>query len=97
MIHFTCDMCGKHIHPQNDDRFRVLIDMEQMRPGEDDSDLEGEYLDDYDDFAMDDNYPEDEEDAYHSFKFDLCRECARMYLEDPLMRKLPRRLRFMDN
>ena len=95
MIHFTCDMCGKSIDAEKDDRFRVLIDVEQMHPGEDDSDLENDFPDDFDELQLESE--DSQEWLFRSFKFDLCRPCAEAYLNDPLVRKMPRRMRLMDN
>ncbi len=96
MIHYTCDMCRKSIDTEADNRFRVLIDIEQMLPGEDDSDLEADLPGQlpFDEFEL---VPQNEDGLFRSFKFDLCRECVEAYLRDPLARKTPRRLRFMDN
>ena len=96
MIRYVCDMCGKSIDSENDERFRVLIDVEQMQPGDDDSDLDVDLPDEIP-FDELDRIPENEEGFFKSFKFDLCPECAETYLQDPLSRKLPRRMRFMDN
>jgi hypothetical protein len=90
-------MCGRTINGENEERFRVLIDVEQMRPGEDDSDLDGDYAEDFDEFRLDSGEDDGEENAFRSFRFDLCRDCAESYLRDPLARKLPGRLRLMDN
>ncbi len=100
MIHYTCDMCAKRINSEAEPRFRVLIDIEQMRPGEDDSDLEEEDDNDFD--CKPNSGQENDEGIYRSFKFDLCRECAAAYLRNPLARsyiysEMPRRLRFLDN
>ena len=95
MIHYSCDMCGKPIDADQEERFRVLIDVEEMRPGEDDSDLTSELADEIDNLHLG---ADDEEDGvFHSYKFDLCRECAENYMNDPLARRTPRRMRFMDN
>lgn len=95
MIHYSCDMCGKPIDADQEERFRVLIDVEEMRPGEDDSDLTDDLVDEIDDLQL----GADDEDAglFHSYKFDLCRNCAESYMQDPLARRTPRRMRFMDN
>jgi hypothetical protein len=99
MIHYTCDICGKPINSETDERFRVLVDIEQMRPGEDDSDLESEFSEEFDDFDFELNgvHTEKGEELFHSYKFDLCRNCAETYMNDPLAKKVSRRVRFMDN
>lgn len=99
MIHYTCDMCGKSLNPESEERFRVLIDVEQMRPGEDDSDLEHE-LPDVIPFDELEPIPEDQEGLFQNLKFDLCSECVQVYLQDPLAKRpnpRPKHLRFLDN
>jgi hypothetical protein len=99
MVRYTCDMCGKPIDLEADERFRVLIDVEQMHPGEDDSDLESDFSGEFDDMLheLEGGEAAREESLFRSFKFDLCLDCASTYLLDPLARKVPRRMRFMDN
>lgn len=97
MIHYTCDMCGKAMDPDSEDRYRVLIDVEKMPPGTTDDDLDSDFDEDFGQFGLDSGSPEDEEDFLKSFRFDLCPECAEIYVRDPLARKLPRRLRHLDN
>ena len=67
MIHYTCDMCQKAINTQKEERFRVLIDIEQMRYGEDDSDLESDPRGQmpFEDF---DPEPDGEDEFFHSFR-----------------------------
>lgn len=99
MIHYTCDMCGKPVNSETDERFRVLIDIEEMRPGEDDSDLDYEFSDEFNEmeFELAGSKEKNEEALFQSYKFDLCRKCAEIYMNDPLARKKFRNVRFMDN
>ena len=94
MIHYTCDMCGRKINKETDERSRIMIDVELILPGEEESDFDSDFDEDFDDFGFE---SEDEEGYVQSFKFDLCRDCAEIYMRDPLARKLPRRLRLLDN
>jgi hypothetical protein len=97
MIHYTCDMCGKALDPESSDRYRVLIDVEKMPPGTTDDDLDSDFDEEFEQFSLDPGREEDEEEYLKSYKFDLCPECAEIYVRDPLARKLPRRLRHLDN
>ena len=101
MIHYSCDMCGKPINPDADERYTVLIDVEQIYPGDDYPGLSYEFSEEDEEEEMDfdlDASQVDEEDAIcHSFKYDLCVKCAENYINDPLARKVLRRVRFMDN
>jgi hypothetical protein len=90
-------MCGKALDPESEDRCRVLIDVEKLPAGTEDDDFSGEFDDDFGQFGLDPGPGEEDEDFLQSFKFDLCTECAEIYVRDPLARKLPRRLRHLDN
>ncbi len=97
MIHYTCDMCGKALDLDGEYRYRVLIDVEKMPAGAEDDDLASDFEDEFEQFSLDHDSREQDEDSLQSFKFDLCPECAEIYVRDPLARKLPRRLRHLDN
>jgi hypothetical protein len=90
-------MCGKALDPDSENRYRVLIDIEKMPVGAEDDDLVSDFDDEFGQFSLDPNDREEEGDFLQSFKFDLCPECAEIYVRDPLARKLPRRLRHLDN
>ncbi len=104
MIHYNCDMCGKSLVPEEDDRYVVKIEIyaacDSMEV-DDDEDL-------IDDFEEDDE-EEDEEEVdnidseeidgveYKTFRYDLCSKCHSRYMQDPLSIKSIRRGRFSEN
>ena len=95
MIKYVCDMCGKPLLEEEDVRYVVKIEVYSAYESSD--------ADDYDDVdavedAIDDSEEEEqpEDEGYTSFRFDLCPECHKRYLEDPLFRKANRRIGFSD-
>ena len=103
MIHYNCDMCGKSLVPEEDDRYVVKIEIyaacDSMEV--DDDDL-------IDDFEEDDEEEEEEEVdnidpeemdgvEYKTFRYDLCSKCHSRYMQDPLSINSIRRGRFSEN
>ena len=106
MIHYNCDMCGKSLVPEEDDRYVVKIEIyaacDSMEV-DDDDDL-------IDDFEEDDEEEEKEEEEvdnidpeemddveYKTFRYDLCSKCHSRYMQDPLSINSIRRGRFSEN
>ena len=105
MIHYNCDMCGKSLVPEEDDRYVVKIEIyaacDSMEV-DDDDDL-------IDDVEEDDEEEEEEEEEdninheemdgveYKTFRYDLCSKCHSRYMQDPLSINSIRRGRFSEN
>ena len=98
MIKYVCDMCGKPLLENEDVRYVVRIEVyaayESAEPPDEYDDLDA--VEDMLDEAEDAEAPA-EDDTIPPFRFDLCPECHKRYLEDPLFRKANRRIRFSDN
>ncbi|HHT9119358.1 MAG TPA: hypothetical protein ACFYD3_02295 [Candidatus Hypogeohydataceae bacterium YC41] len=93
MIHYTCDMCGKHIHPEEDTRYVVKVEVHATGELEDEEDLEDvEELEEYDEEDAEDI----DEMEYDTLRFDLCSRCHKIYIQDPLFTK-GHRSRFFNN
>ncbi len=99
MLHFSCDLCGK---PLDDRRFVVKLDVfpayDPDELGEDDLDADhlqeiAALLSESDDSCL----PELEDCEAKSYRYDLCPNCHRQYLKDPLGRDRSRRLNFSEN
>jgi hypothetical protein len=99
MIHFSCDLCGVPIGPE-DLRFEVKIEVRVAAGaacGEDvDLDLPGTdpeeaiEAEDADPAALDAG-------VYRVFRYDLCSHCHESYLNDPLSRTRRLGLRHLEN
>ncbi len=103
MIRYSCDMCGRSLVPEEDDRYVVKIEVYaacDSIDGDDEemiTDFEEEEVEEGDDEI--DNLDSDEIDSleYKTFRYDLCCKCHSRYLQDPLSIKSIRRGRFSEN
>ncbi len=103
MIHYNCDMCGKSLVPEEDDRYVVKIEIYAACDSMEVDDDEGLI----DDFEEEDEEEEEEVDnidpeemdgvEYKTFRYDLCSKCHSRYMQDPLSINSIRRGRFSEN
>lgn len=106
MIHYNCDMCGKSLVPEEDDRYVVKIEIyaacDSMEV-DDDEDLIDDFEEDDEEEDEDeeevDNLDSDEIDGveYKTFRYDLCSKCHSRYMLDPLSINSIRKGRFSEN
>lgn len=91
MMHFTCDLCGKDMQPQEEQRYVIKI---QAFAAHDPAELTEEDLDD-DHLEEISHILGDQEGngvaanlpaATRSFRYDLCPHCHERFLRDPLGR-----------
>jgi hypothetical protein len=102
MVHYTCDLCGKELLMEEDARYVVKV---EVYPVYDQMDEEEEALEEDHLTSLNENLSQEgqaapdggEQDDYRCFRFDLCPVCRRRYLEDPLFRKVLRRMGFSAN
>ena len=105
MIRYSCDMCGRSLVPEEDDRYVVKIEVYSACDSIDADGEDEEFINDFeedDDDVNDeemDNLDQDEIDSieYKTFRYDLCCKCHSRYLQDPLSIKSIRRGRFSEN
>jgi len=105
MIRYSCDMCGRSLVPEEDDRYVVKIEVYSACDSIDADGEDEEFINDFeedDDDVSDeemDNLDQDEIDSieYKTFRYDLCCKCHSRYLQDPLSIKSIRRGRFSEN
>lgn len=100
MMHFTCDQCGKELRADGDARYVVKIEAHAaFNPAElTEADL------DVDNMATLSELLQDLEDGETSlppvnqeFRYDLCPDCHRKFVRDPLGKEQRVRLRFSKN
>lgn len=99
MLHFSCDLCGK---PLNDRRFVVKLEIYPAFDPEDidEDDLDADHLQEISEILndLDDASETSVEDCGpKTMRYDLCPECQRRYVKDPLGRDHLRRLNFSEN
>ncbi len=99
MLHFTCDLCGQQL---NDDRYVAKIEVfAAFDPSElSEQDLDADHLQEIASLIEDMELKGDSELAEpetKQFRFDLCPECRKKFVNDPLGRETMRRLNFSEN
>ena len=102
MLHFSCDLCGKELLVEEDLRYVAKIEVyAAYDPLEiTEEDLEEDHMEEISELikqmdSMDDQEIEDQ--VYKSFRFDLCPECHKKFLKDPLGREASRSIDFSKN
>ncbi len=102
MVHYTCDMCGKTLLSDSDVRYVVKIEVyaayDPMEVSEED--LEKDHKQEIADLlanleGMD--AEEAEAGVYKRLRYDLCADCHRRFLENPLAVKGQRAVPFGEN
>ncbi|MCC6124282.1 MAG: hypothetical protein IT426_04930 [Pirellulales bacterium] len=94
MIHYSCDLCKREFDPDDDLRYVVKIEVfaayDPNAGAEDDEDRD--HLQEIQDILESMEDAEDErigDDVYQQMRFDLCPECRRKFLKNPLAREMP--------
>ncbi len=101
MIHYTCDRCRRQINTADQTRYVVQIDIQSAAEGP-----FGEMDDDVDHLTelhqilegiADDVLECDSQESSHRGRYDLCPECHRQFLKNPLGRDAMLALGFSNN
>lgn len=100
MVHYSCDLCGQAL---SNKRFIVKLEVIPA-PGHGDlteADLDSDHLQQVaemlDDLDLNDAVPGLDEFSTQKKEFDLCPECRRAFLSNPLGRGPHRRFKFSGN
>jgi len=103
MVHFTCDLCGKDLTDAGEPRYVVKI---AAYAGFDPNEITEDDLDDDHMEVISQILQREEADdspsgldapSYKGFRFDLCPDCHRRFLKDPLSRGMQKALNFSEN
>lgn len=101
MIRYVCDLCGREIQQDRDIRYQVKIEVRAaFDPVNDDEDPDDrDHLEEIHEIlsTLPQLGPEAFESAEKVFKFDLCAECRKKFLRDPLGRDAVKILGFSKN
>jgi len=103
MLHITCDLCGKELQPQEDGRYVVKIEVFAAHDPREltEADLDEDHMEavsqmlrdlEDDDTAADPTTP-----VYKKFRYDLCPDCQKKFLRDPLNREAAQNFDFSEN
>jgi hypothetical protein len=101
MIHYSCDCCKRPLDPED---LRYVVKMEvyaafdpcAMDEAEDDRD----HLQEIQEILQrseDANDPQIGNDVYEQLRFDLCTECRKKFIKNPLGRELSKQFDFSKN
>jgi hypothetical protein len=103
MIHYSCDVCQCPLDPEHDLRYVVRVEVyTAVSDGPAAIDEDRDHLEEMQDILerLDDLAPDVEQlgdDVYQQLRFDLCSECRKKFLRDPLGRRLAGQLDFSKN
>lgn len=102
MITYSCDLCKRPLDPEEDLRYVVKVEIyaafDPVSFDEDEDDRDHlQEIQDILERLEDAESDEVGEDVYQQLRFDLCPECRRKFLKDPLGREPARVLDFSEN
>ena len=102
MIHYSCDLCRCNLDPQEDLRYVVKMEVYAVMDsdGSDEDDDDRDHLQEIQDILqrMDDAESEQiGDDVYKRVRFDLCADCRRKFVKDPLARDVTKQFDFSEN
>jgi hypothetical protein len=103
MLHVTCDLCGKELCPGQDHRFVVKIEVFAAHdPAKiTEADLDDDHMQAVSELLcdMDENLDDSElvEPVYKHFRYDLCPDCHKRFLRDPLGKDNAQKFHFSKN
>ena len=102
MQHFTCDVCGKPMAPGDDRRYVVKMDVYAAHdPAElTDADLDADHMEEVSEQLAAVEEPADLDDltpAFKEFRYDLCPDCHKKFLRDPLNKEAAQKFHFSKN
>ena len=101
MIHYTCDRCKRTINSENELRYVVRLEVyASLDPIEDELHDDRDHLQEIQEILerLDDTQDGQIcDDVYHHQRFDLCSECRKRYVSNPLARPTAHQLDFSQN
>jgi len=101
MIHYTCDCCKRPINAERELHYVVRLEVyASMDAIEDELDDDRDHLQEIQKILERLDDVEDQQicdDVYHHARFDLCSECRKHYVKNPLGRLTAHHLDFSQN
>src|SRR3954469_4233407 len=103
MMHISCDICGKKITDGEDHRYVVKIEVFAAHdPAElTEDDLDQDHVEAVSQLLneMADDVPDPDEvaPAYKNFRYDLCPDCQKKFVRDPLSKDGVQKFHFSKN
>ncbi len=101
MIHYSCDCCKRPIEPQNELRYVVRMEAYvAMDPCNEDDGSDRDHLEEVQDILERLEQEDGEQmssDVYREMRYDLCSECHKKFVADPLGRQMAMHFDFSEN
>ncbi len=102
MIHYSCDLCKRELDPQDDLRYVVKMEIfAAFDPSSLDSEEQDrDHLEEIQDILerLEDSSSEEiGDDVYQQLRFDLCPECRKKFVKNPLGRETAKAFGFSSN
>ena len=101
MIHYSCDCCKRVLDPED---LRYVVKMEVYAAFDpsamDELDDDRDHLQEIQEILQrsdDANDPQISHDVYEQLRFDLCIECRKKFVKNPLGREHPKQFDFSKN
>jgi hypothetical protein len=102
MLHVTCDLCGKQFRPGDDCHYVVKIEayaahdpteLTEADLDEDHMEAVSQLLQDLEDNLASHDLPE----PCKNFRYDMCADCHRKFVRDPLGKETAQKFDFSEN
>ena len=101
MLHYTCDCCKRTIDPEKDLRYVVRLEVyASLDTAEGEQDEGRDHLEEIQEILERLDDVESDmigDDVYHHERFDLCSECRKKFVKNPLGRLTSHELDFSKN
>ena len=101
MVHYTCDGCQRPLDPQEDLRYVIRMEVyAAMDPLGDELEDDRDHLQEIQEILERAEDVEDEQigdDVYQQVRFDLCCDCRRKFIRNPLAFSSRKQLDFSNN
>lgn len=101
MIRYTCDLCKRDLDPEEDLRYVVKIEISAaFDPAVVDDEDDRDHLQEIQDMLERLEHLDDDQvgnDVFQKLRFDLCPECRKRFLKNPLGREIAKVLGFSEN
>lgn len=99
MMHCTCDHCGKELRLDEEKRYVVKIEITLAEPvgGLTEEDLDEDHLEAVSQILKEAEEDGDLEEPRRTFRYDLCHDCQRRFVRDPLAKEQAHKLFFSKN
>jgi hypothetical protein len=102
MIHYACDLCKRPLDPETDLRYVVKMEIyaafDPIADEEEEDDRDHlQEIQDILERLEDAENDQIGDDVYQQMRFDLCPECRRKFLKNPLGRDAAQVLNFSEN